>query len=554
LNDEPRPAEGEPNLVANSNPEPMPTKEPMAAMEPVDPAQPTQATRWSSVRAHDRNGRTTGANAGFVSGARIGGYVLLECIGQGGMARVYRAEHEGLQRQVALKVLLDPGSAVEGHERFLREARIAAAIKHRNVVNIFDVGVDRGTPYLAMELLEGADLDTFMGGKNRLDEATTMDIIIPIASALATVHDAGIVHRDLKPGNIFLARGRNDELEPRLLDFGISKSTTEQLRLTSTHGPVLGTPFYMSPEAAAGGEMTALSDQYALGVVLYECLAGTHPFAASNNFAEIVQRISSGNYKPISAQNPQLSKRMATIVERAMQLDPARRFRDMRAMGRELLVLAGQRTRVTWQLSFTELPASVAVAKSSVLNSTPPVPMVRRVRRRPRYVTPALLALLVVGTWQSLSYEPVRERLEPLRERSATWAALARERLDSIISDELTVEAVGGDLPMVKLALEPPPNVAVASSLSATSTDFPAAIALPDSDPALALAPPSPTPAEPSSVAAANGDAPAVSQAPRNTARSANARRSKTSKRVPEPAPVVPPAMQLGTNNAPILD
>ena len=245
-------------------------------------------------------------------GSRIGGYMLRECIGQGGMARVYRAEHEGLQRQVALKVLLDtPGGVRDGHERFLREARIAAAIKHRNVVNIFDVGVDRGTPYLAMELLEGADLDTFMGGRNRLDEATTMDIIVPIASALATVHDAGIIHRDLKPGNIFLARGLNDELEPRLLDFGISKSVTDQLKLTSAQGPVLGTPFYMSPEAATGGEMTALSDQYALGVVLYECLTGVHPFAASSNFAEIVQRITIGDYTPIALQNPQLSRRMA---------------------------------------------------------------------------------------------------------------------------------------------------------------------------------------------------------------------------------------------------
>ena len=210
-------------------------------------------------------------------GTRIGGYLLQECIGQGGMARVYRAEHEGLQRQVAVKVLLEARG--EGHERFLREARIAAAIKHRNVVNIFDVGVDRGIPFLVMELLEGADLDSFMGGKNRLDEATTMEIIVPITSALSTVHDAGIVHRDLKPGNIFLARGGNDELEPRLLDFGISKSVGDQLRLTSTHGPVLGTPFYMSPEAASGAEMTPLSDQYALGVVLAPATRGSQSCA-----------------------------------------------------------------------------------------------------------------------------------------------------------------------------------------------------------------------------------------------------------------------------------
>src|SRR5690606_4141519 len=129
------------------------------------------------------------------------------------------------------------------------------------------------------------------------------------------------------------------------LDFGISKSVSDPMRLTSTHGPVLGTPFYMSPEAASGAEMTPLSDQYALGVVLYECVTGVNPFAGSNNLAEIVRRIVTADYKPASLENPQLSRRMAAIIERAMQVDPARRFPDLRAMGRELLMLAGQRTR-----------------------------------------------------------------------------------------------------------------------------------------------------------------------------------------------------------------
>ncbi|HWO11545.1 MAG TPA: serine/threonine-protein kinase, partial [Polyangiaceae bacterium] len=263
-------------------------------------------------------------------GSRIGGYLLEECIGQGGMARVYRAKHEALQREVAVKVLLDtPGDNSDGQERFLREARIAAAIKHPNVVNIFDVGIDGGRPYLVMELLDGVDLDGYMHGRQRLDEKTTMDIIVPIAGALAAVHDAGIVHRDLKPGNIFLARGRNDEIEPRLLDFGISKYSADELKLTSAHGPVLGTPFYMSPEAAMGDEVTPLSDQYALGVVLYECVTGVNPFAGAKNFADVVQRVTTGDFKPAAAQNPELSRRMAAIIERAMQRVPSRRFSDL---------------------------------------------------------------------------------------------------------------------------------------------------------------------------------------------------------------------------------
>jgi eukaryotic-like serine/threonine-protein kinase len=278
-------------------------------------------------------------------------------IGEGGMARIYRAEHEGLQRQVALKVLLDNlGRETDGHERFLREARIAAAIKHPNVVNIFDVGIHQGRPYLVMELLEGKDLAAFVESEGPLPEAKLMDVIIPIVAGLAAVHDAGIVHRDLKPGNIFLARGRNDEIEPKLLDFGISKSSgPDQMRLTHSRGMLVGTPFYMSPEASRGEEMTPLSDQYALGVVLYEAATGTNPFAGANNVGEVVRQVTTGDYPPVTTRNARLSKKMVTIIERAMNLDPTKRFSDMRAMGRELLTLAGQRTRITWGLSFSEI-------------------------------------------------------------------------------------------------------------------------------------------------------------------------------------------------------
>lgn len=292
----------------------------------------------------------------LTEGARFGAYSVGPLIGEGGMARIYRAQHAGLRRQVALKVLLsevDPES--DEHARFLREARIAAAIKHTNVVNIFDVGVHRGRPYLVMELLEGMDLEAYVASKGALDERTLMDVIIPIAAALAAVHQAGIVHRDLKPGNIFLARGRNNEIEPKLLDFGISKSSAQdQPRLTSTNDLPMGTPFYMSPEATSGLEVTALSDQYALGVVLYECATGVNPFAGASTFGEVVRQARTGDYPRAATLNPRLSGRMVSIIERAMNRDPARRFASMRAMGRELLQLAGQRTRITWGLGFNE--------------------------------------------------------------------------------------------------------------------------------------------------------------------------------------------------------
>jgi eukaryotic-like serine/threonine-protein kinase len=277
------------------------------------------------------------------------------------MARIYRAEHEGLCRQVALKVLtegVEPGT--EGRARFLREARIAAAIKHPNVVNIFDIGVENQVPYLVMELLVGQDLESLLGSHGALSEHTIIDIIIPVVAGLVAVHDAGVVHRDLKPGNIFLSKGPNEEVEPKLLDFGISKAMGggDKMRLTSTQGLLMGTPLYMSPEAMLGTDMTAASDQYSLGVVLYECATGVNPFMA-DSVAETARRVTTGHFPPISEQPIRPSRRLQAIIERTMSLDPNQRFRDMRALGQELLTLAGQRTRITWGLTFGEVAAAV---------------------------------------------------------------------------------------------------------------------------------------------------------------------------------------------------
>jgi serine/threonine-protein kinase len=342
-------------------------------------------------------------------GSKFGVYLVGQCIGEGGMARIYQAEHAGLRRQVALKVLIDGFARdPEGRERFLREARIAAAIKHPNVVNIFDVGVHEDIPYLVMELLEGKDLEKLLEPRRPLDEAMIIDIMVPVVAGLTAVHDAGIVHRDLKPGNIFLARGRYNDLEPKLLDFGISKAPgPEQLRLT-TNRTLMGTPFYISPEGLRGGEMTPLSDQYSLGVVMYECATGVTPFTAST-FAELSKLIPAGQYTAPSVHNPELSKRLARIIEKAMSLEPENRFKDLREMGRELLQLAGQRTRITWGLSFGDVKNTLPSTPSSNSHgarSSPASPPAGRPRRNAGLlllaaVVPLLALVAGLYAWMS---------------------------------------------------------------------------------------------------------------------------------------------------------
>jgi serine/threonine-protein kinase len=500
----------------------------------------------------------------LAEGSQFGVYVVGPCIGEGGMARIYRAEHEGLRRQVALKVLSDGFSRdTEGRERFLREARIAAAIKHPNVVNIFDVGVHQGVTYLVMELLEGEDLETFVQSRGALDEATIVDIIVPVVAGLVAVHDVGIVHRDLKPGNIFLAKGRNDEMEPKLLDFGISKSLApDQLKLTSANGLLMGTPFYMSPEGIQGKEMTHLSDQYSLGVVLYECATGKNPFMAGS-FPEVVNLITTGKYVPPSQHVPIIPKRLCRIIERAMSLDPEKRFKDLREMGRELLLLAGQRTRITWGLSFGDLNRGGLLAKPSEM--PPPLngrgsnggEVNFRPRRKGAVALVALLALLGAGAAAYLFVPGLQEQLGP-----RPIAALATT------PEEKTMELRGSNNAVTPPDNAAPPPAPVPPPADNTASPPPSGVLASDA--------PSGTTEESASdgLGAADEDesmpakAKGKGKTAKATAATARLRRRMAARKNTEATPewIVPSdstalaqpratrGPRLGTNNAPILD
>jgi serine/threonine-protein kinase len=354
------------------------------------------------------------------------------------MARIYRAEHEGLQRQVALKVLTDSAApGTEGRARFLREARIAAAIKHPNVVNIFDVGLQNRIPYLVMELLVGQDLEGLLHSHGALDESTIIDIFIPVVAGLVAVHDAGVVHRDLKPGNIFLSE-RGDEIEPKLLDFGISKAAGgDNLRVTSaTRNLLLGTPLYMSPEALMGGDMSALSDQYSLGVMIYECATGINPFMA-DTVLETARRVTTGDYPRLAEQPVRPSRRLSSIIERAMNIEPSQRFSDMRALGQELLNLAGQRTRITWSLTFNEVAAAARAEHAlAVEDSRSALVGSKRTSTGRRHWPMAAAAVMGLSALAALLTWPVERGSEPREDGSAPPAPAPAALLHSSSAPE----------------------------------------------------------------------------------------------------------------------
>jgi serine/threonine-protein kinase len=276
------------------------------------------------------------------AGDQLGQYILRREIGAGAMAAVYEAEHVVLGKRVALK-RMHPQLALDATaaERFLREGKAATQIRSTHVVEVFDVGSHEGVPYLIMELLEGRDLAEHLREKRRMDLRELADCMLPIAAGVHAAHEAGVIHRDLKPSNVFLSL-RAATVSPMILDFGISRMGSAIDGDLTRSDVLLGTVAYMSPEQTSGGKnATALSDQYALGVLLYECSTGHKPFSGTSPYSLMHAIVSSTPRHP-SALVSSLPHAFDRVVLRAMHKDPRQRFPSVRALGEALLPWASE--------------------------------------------------------------------------------------------------------------------------------------------------------------------------------------------------------------------
>lgn len=303
-------------------------------------------------------------------------YRLEAPIGQGGMATVWRAVHTTLDRPVAVKFLEAVGTGSQQlAERFLEEAKLAAGLRHRHVVDILDFGVTPdGKPFMVMEFLEGQSLaDRYTDGPPVTDWEL-LEIVAMTLSGLAAVHDAGILHRDVKPENIFLVQDA-DGIFPKLLDFGISRGFGAVGRVTRT-GVVVGTPQYMSPEQARGKkDLDARSDLFSVGVVLYEGLAGEVPFD-SENPGDVLIAVATEEPRPIEEIRPDLPRSVIDIVHRALRKKPEERFQTAREM-RDAVMAVLQRAeplagRPPSMVIRTSYASAHGTGKLRVLSSPPP--------------------------------------------------------------------------------------------------------------------------------------------------------------------------------------
>jgi len=370
-------------------------------------------------------------------GQMFGNYRATQLIGEGGMGVVYLAEHPGIGRRAAVKVLR-PGLTEnpEIAKRFFNEARAANAIRHPGIVEVFDSGtLPTGVSYLVMELLEGESLAARLR-RGRLSIGATRNIAAQVASGLAAAHAAGIVHRDLKPDNLFLVPDYRDaSIETvKILDFGIAKLGQDASRTSSVRtrtGSVMGTPAYMSPEQCRGTkEVDARTDIYALGVILFEMVCGRTPFV-SEGFGEMVHlHISAAPPAPRSIE-PSVPADLEQLILRCLVKEPSERLQTMTELQE---ALTGRPTPASRPTAPTRAPAAIAPQPPSAPTTftqaaqavEPRTDVVRRGGAR------RLAPVLVVGVLAAgVGLWAVRDRTRSTTDKAAEPVAAAAQPIVS---------------------------------------------------------------------------------------------------------------------------
>ncbi|MCA9606326.1 MAG: serine/threonine protein kinase [Myxococcales bacterium] len=259
----------------------------------------------------------------------LGRWRLVEKIGEGGMGEVWRAHHHALGREVAIKILSHEKRACpDAIARFEREASMMSKLTHAHAVSVFDYGVtEDGLFYYAMELLDGEDLSDALSRMGRLDPARAVEWMKQAAEGVAAAHRAGIVHRDLKPENLFVVRRDDSTTQIKVLDFGLARLTRDSSPQLTRDGWVVGTPATIAPELVRGEPADARSDVYALGVVLYQMLAGVRPFEGE---AATVMRakVKLDPVKPSLHTGTFIPPHLEAVVMRCLSRDPDERYAD----------------------------------------------------------------------------------------------------------------------------------------------------------------------------------------------------------------------------------
>jgi serine/threonine-protein kinase len=356
--------------------------------------------------------------------AMIGRFRVLERLGSGAMGVVYRGVDEILDRPVALKVMASHGADADVRARFRREAQAAAKLQHPNIITIYELGDHHGAPFMALELLEGLDLQRAIEGGLRPDPKATMPIILQVLAGLAHAHERGIVHRDIKPSNVFLPRRR----PAKIMDFGVARLVDG----TSTAGMVVGTPNYMSPEQVRAGAVDGRSDLFSVGLILFELVTGERAFQG-DSMVSLMYKIAHEDVDLAAIPRGAQWERLRGVLAKALAREIGDRYPDARTMSGEL-VLAARDLGATEDWAMAPSDAAVSVRTVAVPR---PAPVVtddiddfagETIALRPTPVAPAA--------------PPAPARPAPAPPPPASRRPLAPVTFDPVVIDESELEAL----------------------------------------------------------------------------------------------------------------
>ncbi|MBW2206274.1 MAG: serine/threonine protein kinase [Deltaproteobacteria bacterium] len=263
----------------------------------------------------------------------LGRYEVLGELGRGAMGVVYKGADPKIHRTVAIKTVrlsdFDEDVVDDMKERFFREAESAGVLTHPNIVTIYDCGEEHDLAYIAMEYLDGEDLEGYTQKENIMPLRETLSTVLQVAEALDFAHGKGIVHRDIKPANIMRIK---ETKEVKVTDFGIARITSSSKTKT---GVIMGTPSYMSPEQIAGQKVDGRSDIFSLGVVLFEFLSGTKPFSA-DDIASMMYKISKEKHPSVRSVNPKVPQVLDKIIDKALTKELSKRYQKAGQMAEHL--------------------------------------------------------------------------------------------------------------------------------------------------------------------------------------------------------------------------
>ena len=350
----------------------------------------------------------------------FGDYELLEEIGHGGMGVVYRAKQVSLQREVALKMILDRSRNVD---RFRAEAEAAASLVHPNIVRIHEFGEHDGWPYYSMPLFEGGDLRAKL--VDRFAPRDAAKVVIKLSRAVQYAHNHGVLHRDLKPGNVLL-----DSIgEPHVVDFGLAKLIGQESHITGS-GSVLGTPSYMAPEQAAGNvsEITTATDVYGLGAILYALLTGHAPFEGRSSLS-VLRKVEQDIPRSVRASNVLVTHDLQTICQKCLEKDPVNRYLSAQALADDL-------QRFLRAEPVHARPVSCPERTWRWCQRNPVVSILSAI------VIALLLISAIAGTWMANREIAARHTAEESRENEMRARQAAEENLiDAFVDNGRSAEA-----------------------------------------------------------------------------------------------------------------